>query len=804
MRNLSKWFLLFALLLLFGSVTSVVATSPGQRADEPDEALVPIGTAYLNTKQGAFVKVGGSLASLHADYQAYLATTQSLSTASPFQTDDPLPRLIQDAAGDFVLVEAVASGNTDELWADLQAIGARKLVIWGAMVSAEVPIAAIDDLAALSSLNFARPAAATTHVGLTDSQGDAAMRSDVVRTTYPISGSGIMVGTLSDSYDSLGGASTDVTSGDLPTGVLVISDASGTDEGRGMMQLIHDVVPGSSQAFHTAFNGQAGFASGILALASAGADVIVDDVIYFAEPMFQDGIIAQAVDTVVASGVSYFSSAGNSSRRSYESAFVDSGQTGPISGGPLHDFDPGAGVDTLQQFIIPGRTTVFISFQWDEPYASASGGGGSTSDVDIFLADSSGASLGVGGFDANIGGNPIEVFGFQNRRGVAGTGNFAIELISGTMPSTIKYVYFGPLTIQEYDTTSSTVYGHTNAAGAEAVGAAAYFDTPVFGTSPPVLESFSSAGPTTIFFDLTDTPIVDVRPKPEIVAPDGTNTTFFGSPDFEGDGFPNFFGTSAAAPHAAAVAALLREFDPGITVSEVYTALESTAVDMLSAGFDDDSGFGLIQADAAIASIPADFSDLAVSYGVAWHISDTLRLGSAWTADVTFTAGQDDANDDGVVRDLSRVWTPGSSNGLIDVTVAGCSAPPCALSAWIDWNSSGAFGDSAGEQVLSDMSISNGTTTGITITTPSTVPCFGGTCNARFRLMSTTGTGVTGAAADGEVSDFAWNFTPTAITLRSAEAGRQAVAPFIPVLTLVVLMGVLSSALYRWGRRLPN
>jgi subtilisin family serine protease len=81
--------------------------------------------------------------------------------------------------------------------------------------------------------------------------------------------------------------------------------------------------------------------------------------------------------------------------------------------------------------------------------------------------------------------------------------------------------------------------------------------------------------------------------EPEIVAPDGGDTTFFGT-DTDGNGFPNFFGTSAAAPHAAGVAALLLQDKP----FQVYASLEGAAIDMDIAGFDNNSGFGLIQADA--------------------------------------------------------------------------------------------------------------------------------------------------------------------------------------------------------------
>ncbi len=171
----------------------------------------------------------------------------------------------------------------------------------------------------------------------------------------------------------------------------------------------------------------------------------------------------------------------------------------------------------------------------------------------------------------------------------------------------MKYVGFGSFSIDEYENFSSTVYGHANANGAEAVGAAFYQDTPEFGVAPPLLESFSSAGLTPILFDTAGNPTFELRAKPEIVAPDGTNTTFFGGSDVEGDGFPNFFGTSAAAPHAAAVGALMLDANAGLSPSGIYTVLENTAIDMndpltigFDVGFDDASGFGLIQADVAV------------------------------------------------------------------------------------------------------------------------------------------------------------------------------------------------------------
>jgi hypothetical protein len=562
-----------------------------------DDIPIPTEPLLGNQKKIKSSKLHGNLQKLQADW----ITHQSNRQAGAFVPPDPAIPIKQE----FVVVDIVVLDNTDALQAKLQALGMRNLSVYGRIISGEIPISSLDKAAALKELRSIRSAYSQTRVGDVTSQGDAAMTSDLVKTQLGIDGSGVTIGTLSDSYNCLGGASTDVTSGDLPVGVTVLDDTAcpGTDEGRAMMQLITDVAPGAGQAFHTASNGQADFANGILELANtAGANVIVDDVFYFAEPFFQDGIIAQAINQVVASGVSYFSSAGNSAANSYESQFRSSGSSVLFAGSDAHDFDPGAGVDVFQEVTVPLGATVRISMQWDQPFASVSGAG-STNDIDIALLNASGTTIVAESVDGNVNKDPLEILIFENT--TASTSfNLVIEKFSGSAPLLMKYISFSGLSISEYNTASSTVVGHANASQVISVGAAFYQDTPAFGTNPPVLEPFSSMGGTPILFDIAGNPVNLVRNKPDIVAPDGTNTTFFGS-DVEPDGFPNFFGTSAAAPHAAAAAALMLEFDNTFTPSDIISRLESTAIDMDGSGFDFKTGHGLIDVEAALAVVSA-------------------------------------------------------------------------------------------------------------------------------------------------------------------------------------------------------
>lgn len=503
--------------------------------------------------------------------------------------------LIRDGG---VVIDVTAEDDPVRLRDALIPLGLKDAAVAGRVVSGVLPLSAIPALNTVPGLRFAEASYAVMNAGAVTSQGDRAMWADQARQIYGVDGSGVTVGVLSDSFNCRGGYEDDVRTGDLPAGVTVLEEGwcgDGIDEGRAMAQLVHDVAPGAALAFHTAFNGMAGFAQGIVELSDAGAAVIVDDVRYVGEPMFQDGVIAQAVDEVAARGVSVFSAAGNQARRSYESKFRPVTTRTSLGRMTVHDFDPGAKTVIAQKVKIPDQGMFAISFQWDEPFASVSGAPGSRSDLDLHFFYR-GEYIGSCN-DPNIGGDPLEACGIFNDLGKAATVTLVIERSGGPTPQLIKYVDFGNAKVQ-FATKSGTCFGHANAQGAAAVGAAYYRRTPAYGAKEPELEAFSSAGGVPILLDTRGEHLVPPieREAPWIVAPDGTDTTFFGR-DTNHNGWPNFYGTSAAAPHAAAVAALMLEESPALTPKEIFDRIAAMGVDMGPAGEDRRCGHGLIDAE---------------------------------------------------------------------------------------------------------------------------------------------------------------------------------------------------------------
>lgn len=536
----------------------------------------------------------------------------------------------------YVRLDAIAAGATDDLSATMAAMGARDVSSMGKTVSASFPVDRLGDLAASHYLAFARPVMATTNVGLVTSQGDRSMRTDIVRERFGYDGAGLTIGVLSDSFacdpgplNAAGVYTTpaeDEANNDIPPNVGILADLPTTDpdcidEGRGMAQLIHDVAPEAKILFHTAFGGEADFAGGIVELALAGADVIVDDVIYFTEPMFQDGIIAQAANEVARLGVPYYSSNGNRARDSYQSKY----RAVAFDGSTFHDFDAGPGEDPLMTVQLDGSLQTNLSFQWDSPNFSVSGGDGAQNDVDVIMFDAAGVRVAdcfPGGgplvippnglcqfiftdggvpIDGGGGGDAVEFLSLVDFIG-GQTVQLGFETQSGDAPGFVKFVIAGGgFASSEYAIDAPSGYGHNNAADAEGVGAAAFYFTEEFIGDPSTLQlraqagepecvpaclnDFSSAGGTPIFFDTDGNRLwrPDIRLKPGITAPDGTNTSFFfndtSRDDDDGDGvfetgepgeFPNFFGTSAAAPHAASVAALMIDAEDSQIIKTAY------------------------------------------------------------------------------------------------------------------------------------------------------------------------------------------------------------------------------------------
>ena len=454
----------------------------------------------------------------------------------------------------------------------------------------------------------ARPIYPALHnAGLITSQGDTALRAFRARDVFGVDGAGVKVGVLSDSYNTILGdpAADDVQRGDLPgvtnpdhpTPVHVLQDypfGTRSDEGRAMLQIVHDMAPGADLAFRTGFTGAVDFAKGIRDLQQAGCDVIVDDISYISEPFFRDGVVAQAVDAVKALGVSYFSAAGNFGTNSWQGTFAPVAAPAGVTG-QAHNFKSGfgTGTDILQNITLyEGEYTVV--FQWDDGTAGTT----TNSDFDIYLANTNGNTL-FGFNRMNIGGDAMEILPFVVTADSVQS-NIVIVRESGTAAATLKYiVYRGTLKVNEYGGfNASTVTGQANAAGAIAVGAVLYTNTPEYSGVTPSVASFSSRG---------GTPVNGVnRNKPDICAPNGVNTSVeLGGVNYDGDAFPNFFGTSAAAPHAAGVAALLLEartkyYGDALSPNAVKGILQNTAIDMGTPGYDVATGAGFILADSAL------------------------------------------------------------------------------------------------------------------------------------------------------------------------------------------------------------
>ncbi len=478
---------------------------------------------------------------------------------------------------------------------------------------AYVSLTEIVKLASQADVQTVEEAAkAHTNVGSVTSQGYVAHRANAA-ISAGATGAGIKVGVLSDSAYPARVAAL-IASGDLPADTVVLpgqagpSDNSGEDEGAAMMEIVHDIAPNAKLFFASAFNGEASFAANIIALRNTyGCDIIVDDISYFDEPAFQDGQIAQAVNTVTASGVLYFSAAANSGNLSsgtsgtwegdYTPSTVSSAVINGAEGGAvlLNEFGTAAAPQPYDVVKTGGST--FFGLHWSDPV------GGSSNDYDFFVTNSTGTALLAYGATAQTGTqNPFE-YAASNTAFPVGS-RIYVALYAGVQRALHIDTERDALTIG----TSGATFGH-NAGLSTFSAAAVYWNAAKRGAAPFVDgttnpdETFSSDGPRKIFYNPDGTPITSgnylfntgggrTLIKPDAAGADGVATAT--------PGFSPFFGTSAAAPHLAGIAALVKSINPSLTNTQIRTILTNTTLDNMAPGVDRDSGYGIVSAINAV------------------------------------------------------------------------------------------------------------------------------------------------------------------------------------------------------------
>ncbi|MHA3703992.1 S8 family serine peptidase [Jatrophihabitans sp. YIM 134969] len=612
-------------------VASALAATPAAAAPAAPGALPATAVAQIDALASA--KAHRSPTDRKVSSQLLTAATQRAGKAPAAGVGSLATTVtLQPDGRTHVRVALAAGADRKAVAALVTARGGEVRGVWSDSVDADVPLSAVTTLAASTlvaridpadraTLADAGPAAhnplqariartAAPTPGRADdttvSEGDTSLATALARSRYHVGGTGITVGVLSDGVSSL---QRSIETGELPADTTVLPGQQGQgDEGTAMLEIVHDVAPKAKLLFATAFESADGFAANIRALRAAGADIIVDDVIYYAESPFQDGPLAQAVSDVIADGAEYFSSAGNQGNLddrtsgTWEGDFVSSGQSLPKYVGKALDFAPGAVVQAsnpLSDFAAGTVTTLF----WADPLGRAK------DDYDLYVLDATGRVVAMSNDTQDGDDDPFEALQVPYDSGL----RLAVVKYAGADRYLQVTTFGGQFTSANGLTgyaTAGAIRGHAAVPAAYAVAAAPAATALPFAVAPGVKnptgpfpgsytrtqksEAFSSDGPRRVFFTPdgraltpgnTTTTGGQVRQKPDITSADGTSSSIFG--------FDPFFGTSAAAPHAAALAALVLSGNPGLSPSGLRSALTSSAIDIEDKGWDRDTGYGI-------------------------------------------------------------------------------------------------------------------------------------------------------------------------------------------------------------------
>jgi hypothetical protein len=637
LRALAVAFAVALALLAASAQRTLVAQEPGLDGgvplQAPDVAMVPLSEAkpLPAFSRSAAPNLTTGLARIAA-FTAERGLRRGLDGVALSELPAPVQGAVEagtlklDDEGD-LQVYVVTSGDITSVSNELQSRG---IVIENTsdelgIIQARVSSTRLLEIASIPGVKIVRePDYGVTNSGSVLTQGDAILGGPALRSNFGVDGTGVRVGVISDGVAGVFDAQ---ASGDLPfvdfTTCDVIEDpndlpeaaASGA-EGTAMLEIVHDIAPGAELYFGywgiRTTGTSLDFMDAVDCLADH-TDVVVDDITFFNNGLYNGtSAVSQNAANELADATNpirgYYNAVGNQARNHYQEPFFSSGFT--VGGSPswlIHEFaatstttdatfgfpcsaNPAEGFCGDTVALMPGGSfSVFL--QWNDAW------GASPNDYDLLVFDQTSGNLFIGSSTIQDGDDdPIESFGWSNTTGADQLVNILIGRFAGsnrTLDMFVLcngcYVFGSQSNRHNFNTESSSVPNNGDAGGlVMSLGAINQADP-----GNDAIESFSSRGPTN-----------SNAVKPDASAIDGVAVTGSG-------GFPSpFFGTSAAAPHAAGIAALVlscranllnREAgdNPSTDRTTLRNALLNGAVDIGTAGTDNTFGRGRLSANAA-------------------------------------------------------------------------------------------------------------------------------------------------------------------------------------------------------------
>jgi hypothetical protein len=630
--------------LVLSSAVTVPTLAVSAAVSDPNENL-------LDAQNGPLANAGQALINLYVGYRRAQTAAKDDDIVAAFDVSpDPLAASSEATAaqsleisGQNVGVEIRPTDPSDSTFAaDLTAAGVTVQHQTDGVVEGTVPITLLRDIADRSDVFSITPIYRPIIAAETVDQANTIENVAAARSMFNVNGTGVTVGVISDSYNNLGTASASISSGNLPSSVDVIQDeqdGNGTDEGRAMLEEIYDLAPGASLAFDSADNGgQQNYAAAISALQNAGASVIVDDATSIDEPYFQPGVIDTAIANFTADGGAYFSAAGNSGLGGLEqnATFVASGSD------ELINFTPQSGTTTRLGINVSANDALnggYIGLEWDQPFNGVSGS--DTSEIYLKVYDTQG-NLVMQSDDNNL------ATGIPGQFDITGltAGNYQVEIgaygANASLPLPDMYKLVGPFSITTAGVPGageSAIFGHPGNGDSIAVGA---ISADAAAVTPLESDSYSSIGPNTLIFDQNGNKLATPQTiqEPQVTGVDGVTTSFFG---VQSDLGPfTFYGTSAAAPNVAAIAALLKQQSHSLTQTQILADLETGAQPLNGAAagtWDPQAGFGLVNAlDALGASSTTPTPPTSSLTAIIQQVEPNPHTGGVASIDITFSA----------------------------------------------------------------------------------------------------------------------------------------------------------------------